>query len=67
MVVQASQTAALVRLALPFAYFPSRRVVLQAGPELDITLGTVTADGADEGQSFTSVAGGFGVSAGYAF
>jgi hypothetical protein len=66
MVLRASQVAGLVRLALPFAYFPSRRVVLQAGPELDVSIGNVTPDGG-EAQSFTSVTGGFGVSAGYAF
>jgi hypothetical protein len=67
MVTQASQVSALVRLALPFAYFPSRRIVLQAGPELDMIFGTVTPDGGGDGQSVTTVSGGFGVSAGYAF
>ncbi len=66
MQVVSSQIAGLVRLALPFAYFPSRRIVLQAGPELDVEVGSVTPDGG-EGESFTSVTGGFGVSAGYAF
>jgi hypothetical protein len=66
MVTQASQVSALVRLAMPFAYFPTRRVVLQAGPELDMIFGTVTPDGGD-GQSVTTISGGFGVSAGYAF
>jgi hypothetical protein len=66
MVVKASQVAGLVRVAMPFAYFPSRRIVLQAGPELDIQIGTNTPDGG-EGESFTTVSGGFGVSAGYAF
>jgi len=45
---------------------PDLRVVLQAGPELDISIGRTTPDGG-EGQSFTSVSGGFGVSAGYVF
>ncbi|MBA3460686.1 MAG: hypothetical protein H0T46_12030 [Deltaproteobacteria bacterium] len=66
MQVVSSRIAGLVRLALPFAYFPSRRIVLQAGPELDVEVGSVTPDGG-EGQSFTSVTGGFGVSAGYVF
>jgi hypothetical protein len=66
MVVTANQVAGLVRLALPFAYFPSKRIVLQAGPELNVLIGTATPDGG-EGESFTSVSGGFGVSAGYAF
>ncbi|MEO8699442.1 MAG: hypothetical protein ABI867_05335 [Kofleriaceae bacterium] len=66
MVTQASQVAGLIRIALPFAYFPSRRVVLQAGPEINVSIGNVTPDGG-EAESFTSVSGGFGVSAGYAF
>jgi hypothetical protein len=66
MVAEASQTSLLVRLAMPFAYFPSKRVVLQAGPEINISIGNVTPDGG-ESQSFTNVAGGFGVGVGYAF
>jgi hypothetical protein len=66
MIASATQIAFLARIALPFAYFPSRRVVLQAGPEINIEVGSATPDGG-ESQSFTSVAGGFGVSAGYAF
>ena len=66
MKASASQTAGLVRLALPIAYFTSKRVLLQAGPELNVLVGTVTPEGA-EGQSFTTIAGGFGVSAGYVF
>jgi len=61
-----SQFAGLVRVALPFAYFPSRRIVLQAGPELDFEIGRITPDGGD-GMSFTTLTGGFGVGAGYAF
>lgn len=64
--MSASQVSGLVRIGLPFAYFPGSRVVLQAGPELDISVGRVTPDGG-EGQSFTNVSGGFGVSAGYVF
>jgi len=66
MVSRASQVAFLTRIGLPFAYFPSKRVVLQAGPELNISIGNATPDGG-EAQSFTTIAGGFGVSAGYAF
>jgi hypothetical protein len=66
MVLEASQVAALVRIGLPFAYFPSRRVVLQAGPEINVLVGNVTPM-MGEAQSFTSIAGGFGVNAGYAF
>jgi len=64
--MSASQVSGLVRIGLPFAYFPGTRVVLQAGPELDIAIGRTTPDGG-EGQSFTNVSGGFGVSAGYVF
>ncbi|HEY4056389.1 MAG TPA: hypothetical protein VGM39_07260 [Kofleriaceae bacterium] len=65
-VASASQASGLIRIGLPFAYFPGSRVVLQAGPELDISVGNVTPDGGDS-QSFTSITGGFGVSAGYVF
>jgi hypothetical protein len=64
--MSASQASGLIRIALPFAYFPGSRVVLQAGPEIDISIGRTTPDGG-EGESFTNVSGGFGVSAGYVF
>ena len=66
MALKASQVAGLVRIGLPFAYFASKRVVLQAGPELNVWFGNVTPTGG-ESESFVSVAGGFGVNAGYAF
>lgn len=62
----ASQIAGIVRIGLPFAYFPSRRIVLQAGPELNLVIGSTTPDQGDS-VSYTSIASGFGVSAGYAF
>jgi hypothetical protein len=65
-VVEAKQTAFLTRIMFPFAYFPSKRVVLQAGPEIDMTFGSFTPDGG-ESTSFTSIAGGFSVGVGYAF
>ncbi len=64
--INASQVSGLVRIGIPFAYFPSRRIVLQAGPELDVAIGSTTPDAGDA-ESFVSVTGGFGVSAGYAF
>jgi len=68
MVTELSQTAVLVRIGMPFAYFPSRRVVLQAGPELNISLGNVKPkEGGGDSVSYTSVAGGFGVGVGYVF
>lgn len=66
MTATASQVSGLVRIGIPFAYFPSRRIVLQAGPELDVSVGSTTPDAGDS-QSFVTVTGGFGVSAGYAF
>jgi hypothetical protein len=68
MITELSQTALLVQLKFPFAYFPSKRVVLQAGPELNISLGSVKPKtGGGDSISFTQVAGGFGVGVGYAF
>jgi hypothetical protein len=68
MLVSASQNAFLVRIALPIAYFASRRILLQAGPELNMMFGSITPDGVmGGGQSFSTIAGGFGVSAGYVF
>jgi hypothetical protein len=64
--ISANQVSGLIRIGLPFAYFPGSRVVLQAGPELDVSIGNVTPDGGDS-QSFTNITGGFGVSAGYVF
>lgn len=66
MVASAAQAGALVRIAMPFAYFPGTRIVLAAGPELDIVAGAVTPDGG-ESQSFVNVSGGFGLNAGYVF
>ena len=66
LVARASQRSFLTRLQLPFAYFPSRRVVLQAGPEIDISVGSFTPDGGSS-ESFTQIAGGFSVGLGYAF
>lgn len=66
MTASASQVSGLIRLGLPFAYFPSRRIVLQAGPELDVMIGATSPDVGDS-VSFTTVSAGFGVSAGYVF
>jgi hypothetical protein len=66
MTSSASQISGLVRIGIPFAYFPSRRIVLQAGPEVAISVGSTTPDAGDS-QSFVSITGGFGVSAGYTF
>lgn len=66
MTSSAGQVSGLVRIGIPFAYFPSKRIVLQAGPELNMTVGSTTPDGGDS-VSFVTVSSGFGVSAGYAF
>jgi len=65
-VMRESQLAGRIRFAIPFAYFPGRRVVLQAGPELNSTVGNSTPEGG-EAETFTTVAGGFGIGAGYTF
>jgi hypothetical protein len=63
---QASQAGAIARLALPIAYFAGRRILLQAGPEIDVTFGSYSLpDGTT--QSFTRAAGGFSVGGGYIF
>jgi len=66
MTTSASQISGLIRVGLPFAYFPSRRIVLQAGPELDVLIGATNPDVGDS-VSFTTISAGFGVSAGYVF
>jgi hypothetical protein len=66
MVVRADEIAGRIRVAIPFAYFPGRRFVLQAGPEVNVTIGTSTPEGG-AAESFTTVAGGFGIAAGYTF
>lgn len=66
MTATASQISGLIRVGIPFAYFPSKRIVLQAGPELNVSVGSTTPDAGDS-VSFVTIAGGFGVSAGYVF
>jgi hypothetical protein len=64
--MSASQASGLLRIGLPIAYFAGPRIVLQAGPELDIRAGSVFPEGA-KAQVFTTISGGFGVSGGYVF
>ncbi len=62
----ATVVTGLVQLAAPIAYFPSPRLVLQAGPEFIVALDRVSpAEGAGHGS--TRVTGGFAVRAGYVF
>jgi hypothetical protein len=66
-IAKLNQTAFLARIGLPIAYFASKRFFLQAGPEVNIEIGSFKADGADEGISFTTIAGGLAVGVGYVF
>jgi len=66
MVTEASQVGLITRLQLPVAYFTSHNWVLQAGPQLNVTVGSYTPTGAMS-QSFTRIAGGFAVGLGRAF
>ncbi len=66
-VVKENETAFLVRIKFPFAYFPTRRVVLQAGPEIDMLFGSFKPDGGGDSTGFTQISGGFGIGMGYAF
>lgn len=65
-VMQGGQTAFLMRFQLPLAYYASRRIVLQAGPEIDLAFGHAAQFGADS-RSYTTLASGFSVGLGYAF
>ena len=66
MLAEASQVGMITRIQLPIAYFTSRRFLLQAGPQLNVTVGSYTPTGGTA-QSFVRVAGGFAVGIGYIF
>jgi hypothetical protein len=61
------QLGGIARLGMPVAYFVGRRVVLQAGPELVMTLGSFEEGMSEKRTSFVRVAGGFALGIGYAF
>jgi hypothetical protein len=65
-VEEATQVAFIARIGLPIAYFTSKRFLLHAGPQLHVTAGSYTPMGG-EAQTFTRIAGGFGVGLGYVF
>lgn len=65
-VEEATQVAFIARIGLPIAYFTSKRFLLHAGPQLHVTAGSYTPMGG-EAQTFTRIAGGFGVGFGYVF
>lgn len=63
---EADQFAFLTRVSLPIAYFVSQRIALQAGPQLDIQLGSYKRANGDS-QSFNRTNGGFSIGVGYVF
>jgi hypothetical protein len=65
-IMQATELGFVTHVRLPIAYFASKRLLLQAGPQLDIEFGNYTPTGGDS-QSFSRIAGGFAVGGGYAF
>jgi len=65
-VEEASQVGFVARLELPIAYFTSPRFLIQAGPQINFTAGSYTPTGG-MGTTFTRIAGGFAVGAGYVF
>jgi hypothetical protein len=65
-IMQATELGFVTHVRLPIAYFASKRLLLQAGPQLDIEFGNYTPSGGDS-QSFSRIAGGFAVGGGYAF
>jgi hypothetical protein len=65
-VMEASQVGFVTHVRLPIAYFASKRLLLQAGPQLDLEVGSYTPTGTGS-QSFSRIAGGFAVGGGYAF
>ncbi|HUJ59992.1 MAG TPA: hypothetical protein VLX92_15915 [Kofleriaceae bacterium] len=65
-IAQASELGFVAHLRLPIAYFASRKFLLQAGPQIDFTVGSYTPTGGTS-TSFTRIAGGFAVGFGYTF
>jgi hypothetical protein len=65
-VMEATQVAFTARVKLPIAYFISRNLHLEGGPQFNLAVGRYTPDGADA-VSFTTIDGGFSVGFGYSF
>ena len=65
-VMEAPQLAFTARVKLPIAYFISRNLHLEGGPQFNLTTGRFTPDGGDA-VSFTTIDGGFSVGFGYSF
>ena len=66
-VAKSSQFTFVTRIAFPLAYFMSPRWLLQAGPEINLSVGSASPDGGGDSQSITSITGGFGLGVGYSF
>lgn len=65
-VMEASQIGFTGRLRFPIAYFISRNLHLEGGPQFNLTTGRFTPDGG-EAVTFMTIDGGFSVGVGYAF
>jgi hypothetical protein len=65
-VMEASQLGFTARARFPIAYFVSRNLNLEAGPQFNFTAGRYTPDAGDD-VSFSSIEGGFSIGLGYAF
>ena len=65
-VMEATQVGFHARLRLPIAYFISRNLHLEGGPQFNLTTGRFTPEGG-ESVTFTTIDGGFSVGVGYAF
>ena len=65
-VMEATQVGFNARVRLPIAYFISRNLHLEGGPQFNFTAGNYSPEGMDA-VSFTTLDGGFSVGVGYSF
>ncbi|MCA9526977.1 MAG: hypothetical protein KC549_11860 [Myxococcales bacterium] len=65
--VESALAGAAVRADLGFAFFASQHMNLRAGLDFVYRSGSDTPDGADEGQDFSTIDGGFNIGIGYLF
>lgn len=66
LVEEVPQIAGVARVRLALAYFASRNWVLEAGPQINTTVGTYQPSGADR-HTYTQVSGGFSIGVGRAW
>jgi len=66
LVEEVPQIAGVARVRVPLAYFASSRFVLEAGPQLNISVGTYQPMGAAR-RTYTQISGGFSIGIGTAF